>query len=73
MDELHPDATAERRAATVLRTEELVVLKYSLNLLADPDFAAVEAALASDAQFEREVRMDDLWDDEQSDCSTTRS
>jgi hypothetical protein len=47
----HSSATAVRRSATVLRTDEVVDLKYSLNLSAEPDVAAVAAALASLAQL----------------------
>ena len=43
--------TAERRAATVLRTDEDVVLKCSLNLLDEPDVAAVAALRAKEAQL----------------------
>jgi hypothetical protein len=35
----------------VLRTDEDVVLKYSLNLLDEPDVAAVAALLAREAQL----------------------
>lgn len=53
--ELHWLATAVRRAATVERTEDAVDLKYSLNLVADPEVAAVAAVRARDAQFVRAV------------------
>lgn len=53
MMELHWDATADRRAATVERTELEVDLKYSLNLVAEPELAAEEAARAREAQLER--------------------
>jgi len=36
----------------VLRVEVLVVLKYSLNLVDEPEVAAVEAARARAAQLE---------------------
>lgn len=41
----HWEATAVNRAATVERTDAAVDLKYSLNLVAEPELAAVEAAL----------------------------
>ena len=43
--------TPFKRAATVLRVPEAVVLKYSLNLDAEPELAAVEAALDKLAAF----------------------
>lgn len=43
-------ATAERRAATTERVLLEVVLKYSENLLEEPEEAAVDAALANWAQ-----------------------
>ena len=46
LEELQSLATARRRAATVLRTELEVVLKYSWNLLEEPDVAAVAAVVA---------------------------
>lgn len=48
--ELHCEATALRRAATTERVLAEVVLKYSLNLVEEPEDAAVEAALAREAQ-----------------------
>jgi hypothetical protein len=48
-------ATARNRAATVLRTELDVVLKYSWNREDEPDWAADAAALARDTVFFRAV------------------
>ena len=64
---VEPDsrATAVRRAATVERTEEEVVLKYSENLDAEPERAAVEAAVEREAEFERALRRAVAWDPEQ--------
>ena len=53
-------ATASRRAATTERVELEVVLKYSLNLEADPDLAAVAAALASLTVLDRAFSRADL-------------
>lgn len=47
----HSVATAARRAATVLRTLAAVDLKYSLNLVAEPELAALDAAVASCLQY----------------------
>lgn len=51
LEELQSLATERRRAATVLRTELEVVLKYSWNLLEEPDIAAVAAVVAKEAQL----------------------
>lgn len=51
MVEPHSRATAEKRAATVERVAVAVVLKYSLNLDAEPEVAADAAARASAAQL----------------------
>lgn len=48
--EPHCVATAERRAATTERVLDEVVLKYSENFVEEPEEAAVEAALAREAQ-----------------------
>ena len=58
MVELHCEATAFRRAATVERVLEAVVLKYSLNLDADPEVAAEAAARAREAQLESAFLVD---------------
>lgn len=50
-----------------------VVLKYSLNLVDDPDCAAVAAALARDLQLLSAVSVDDLWDVEHPDCTAART
>lgn len=47
----HSLATAERRLATVWRTEDEVDLKYSLNLVEEPEMAAVAAFRAKVAQL----------------------
>jgi len=71
--EPHWLATALRRAATVERVEEEVVLKYSLNLEEEPDEAAVEAARAREAQLLRAAVVAALLEVEQPDCRTVRS
>lgn len=53
----HSVATAAKRAETVLRTVVLVDLKYSLNLVAEPDVAAVDAAVANCLQYERALKV----------------
>lgn len=72
MDEPHSLATAVRRAATLERVELEVVLKYSLNLLEEPDFAAVDAALASFTQLESALVVADFWELEHPDCTFAR-
>jgi hypothetical protein len=71
--EPHWVATAERRAATVERTLVEVVLKYSLNLVEDPDEAAVEAARAREAHLLKAKVVAALLEVEQPDCRTVRS
>lgn len=66
-------ATADRRAATVERTDDEVVLKYSLNLLDDPEVAAVEAARAREAQALRAAVVAALLEVVQPDSRTVRS
>jgi len=54
----HSAATAARRADTVLRTLAEVDLKYSENFEAEPELAAVEAALANDWQLFNAARTE---------------
>jgi hypothetical protein len=54
-------ATALKRAATVERVVLEVVLKYSLNFVAEPLAAALAAADASDAASVRAVRKAVPW------------
>lgn len=66
-------ATADKRAATVERTEDEVVLKYSLNLVDEPEEAAVDAARASEAQELRAAVVAALLEVEHPDWRTVRS
>lgn len=49
----------------MLRTELEVLLKYSLNLVEEPEVAAVAAVLARLAHWDRAVRSEESWELEQ--------
>lgn len=57
----HSVATAARRDETVWRTSVDVDLKYSWNLEAEPDNAAVDAAEANCWQYEIALKTLDFW------------